>query len=53
MVREMSLMCPGVTKRDSDGDGWRGKGDELLSEMVKGRVEGGLLVKLRGMSGKG
>lgn len=41
----MSLMCPGVTKRDSDGGGWRRRGDKLLSEMVKSRVEGGLLVK--------
>lgn len=39
----MSLMCPGVTKRDSDGDGWRG--DKILSETVKGRVEGELFVK--------
>jgi len=45
MVEEMSLMCPGVIKRNSDGDGWRGRGDDLWREMVKIRVEGGLLAE--------
>lgn len=41
----MLLMFPGVTKRDSDEEVWRRRGDDLLSEMVKGRPERELLVK--------